>query len=193
MCTIWNYVKSASMIPSRPLTFRKGSRCLVEPLFESKFIWSYIHVRSTAGTLRPCAKHAYRQHDSDAQYFISWSDHRKISNKLEANCICSVSKNKSTPQNNLKNWCHIVCVMTNLTASIPPNSSLIRSDIILNVAAPSSSVWSVSAGHAGCPSLIPTSGTFLHWYLIVKTFVQPFSHFRWFKKSICQLLEKNLE
>ena len=148
-------------------------------------------MRSTAGSLRPCAKHAYRQHDSDAQYFISWIYHRKMSNKLGANCICSVSKNKSTPQ--IWRIDVILCVMTNLNDSIPPNSLLIRSDISLNIAGPSSSVRSVSAWLEVAPGLIPTSGTFLHGDLIMKTFVRPFFHFRWFKKGICRLLEKNMD
>ena len=45
--------------------------------------------------------------------------------------------------------------MTNLTDSIPPNSFLIRSDIILNVAGRSSSVRSVSAWHVVCPGFDP--------------------------------------
>ena len=39
-------------------------------------------------------------------------------------------------------------------------------------------------------SLISTSGTFFRGDLVIKTFLQPFSLFRWFKKSICQLLAK---
>ena len=41
-------------------------------------------------------------------------------------------------------------------------------------------------------SLIPTSGTFFHGDLVMKKFLRPFSLFRWFKKSSCQLLAKNV-
>ena len=40
------------------------------------------------------------------------------------------------------------------------------------------------------PSSIPTSGTFFRGDLVMKTFLRPFSPFRWFKKSSCQLLAK---
>ena len=40
------------------------------------------------------------------------------------------------------------------------------------------------------PSSIPTSGTFFRGNLVRKTFLRPFSLFRWFKKSSCQLLAK---
>ena len=39
-------------------------------------------------------------------------------------------------------------------------------------------------------SLIPTSGTFFRGDLVMKKFLRPFSLFRWFKKSSCQLLAK---
>ena len=38
------------------------------------------------------------------------------------------------------------------------------------------------------PSSIPTSGTFFRGGLVMKTFLRPFSLFRLFKKSSCQLL-----
>ena len=41
------------------------------------------------------------------------------------------------------------------------------------------------------PSTIPTSGTFFRGDLVMKKFLQPFSLFRWFKKSSCQLLVKD--
>ena len=39
-------------------------------------------------------------------------------------------------------------------------------------------------------SSIPMSGTFFCGDLVMKTFLWPFSLFRWFKKSSCQLLVK---
>ena len=39
-------------------------------------------------------------------------------------------------------------------------------------------------------SSIRTSGTFFHWDFVMKKFLLPFSLFRWFKKSSCQLLAK---
>ena len=47
-----------------------------------------------------------------------------------------------------------------------------------------------SLGMQVAPSLIPTSGTFFAGNLVMKTFLRPFSLFRWFKKSGCQLLAK---
>ena len=41
------------------------------------------------------------------------------------------------------------------------------------------------------PSLIPTSCTFFHGDLVMKTFLRPFSTFCRFKKSSCQLLAKD--
>ena len=43
-------------------------------------------------------------------------------------------------------------------------------------------------GIQAAPSSIPTSGTFFHGDLVMKKFLRPFSLFRWFKKSSCQLL-----
>ena len=43
-------------------------------------------------------------------------------------------------------------------------------------------------GVQAAPSSIPTSGTFFRGDLVMKTFLLPFSLFRWFKKSSCQLL-----
>ena len=40
------------------------------------------------------------------------------------------------------------------------------------------------------PSSIPTSGTFFRGDLVMETFLRPFSLFRWFRKSSCQLLAK---
>ena len=45
-----------------------------------------------------------------------------------------------------------------------------------------------SLGMQAAPSSIPTSGTFFLGDLVMKTFLRPFSLFRWFKKSRCQLL-----
>ena len=45
-------------------------------------------------------------------------------------------------------------------------------------------------GMKAAPSSIPTSGTFFRGDLAMKTFLRPFSLFRWFKKSSCQLLAK---
>ena len=47
-----------------------------------------------------------------------------------------------------------------------------------------------SLGMQAAPSSIPTSGTFFRGELVMKTFLRPFSLFRWFKKSSCQLLAK---
>ena len=47
-----------------------------------------------------------------------------------------------------------------------------------------------SLGMQAAPSLIPTSGTFFRGDLVMKTFLQPFSLFRWIKKSSCQILAK---
>ena len=47
-----------------------------------------------------------------------------------------------------------------------------------------------SFGMQMAPSSIPTSGTFFHGDLVMKTFLRPFSLFCWFKKSSCQLLAK---
>ena len=44
-------------------------------------------------------------------------------------------------------------------------------------------------GMQAAPSSVPTSGTFFHGDLVMKT-LRPFSFFRWFKKSSCQLLAK---
>ena len=41
-------------------------------------------------------------------------------------------------------------------------------------------------------SSIPTSGTFFRGDLVMKTFLRPFSLFRSFKKSSCQLLAKKI-
>ena len=56
---------------------------------------------------------------------------------------------------------------------------------VTNSAECGSSIRSVFAWHA-----IPTSGTFFHGDLVMKTFLRPFSLFRRFKKSSCQLLAK---
>ena len=53
-----------------------------------------------------------------------------------------------------------------------------------------SSIGSEFAWHEAAPSSIPTSGTFFRGDLVMKTFLRPFSLFRWFKKSSCQLLAK---
>ena len=45
-------------------------------------------------------------------------------------------------------------------------------------------------GTQAAPSSIPTSGIFFRGDLVMKTFLRPFSLFRWFKKSSCQLLAK---
>ena len=47
-----------------------------------------------------------------------------------------------------------------------------------------------SLGMQAAPSSIPTSGTFFRGDLVMKTFLRPFSLFRWFKKSSCQILAK---
>ena len=44
-----------------------------------------------------------------------------------------------------------------------------------------------SLGMQAAPSSIPT---FFHGDMVMKTFLWPFSLFRWFKKSSCQLLAK---
>ena len=49
-----------------------------------------------------------------------------------------------------------------------------------------------SLGMQAAPSSILTSGTFFCGDLVMKTFLQPFSFFRWFKMSSCQLLVKNV-
>ena len=46
-----------------------------------------------------------------------------------------------------------------------------------------------SLGMQAAQSSIPTSGTFFRGDLVMKTFLRPFSLFRWFKSS-CQLLAK---
>ena len=43
-------------------------------------------------------------------------------------------------------------------------------------------------GMQAAPSSIPTSGTFFRGDLVMKNFLRPFTLFRWFKKSTCQLL-----
>ena len=48
-----------------------------------------------------------------------------------------------------------------------------------------------SLGMQAAPSSIPTSGTFFRGDLVMKVFLRPFSLFRWFKKSSCQLLAKD--
>ena len=50
-----------------------------------------------------------------------------------------------------------------------------------------------SLGMQAAPSSIPMSGTFFCGDLVMKTFLWPFSLFRWFKKSSCQLLAKECE
>ena len=47
-----------------------------------------------------------------------------------------------------------------------------------------------SLGMRAALSSIPNSGTFFRGDLVMKTFLRPFSSFRWFKKSSCQLLAK---
>ena len=47
-----------------------------------------------------------------------------------------------------------------------------------------------SLGMQAAPSSIPTSGTFFRGDLVMKTFLRPFSLFRWFKKRRCQLLAR---
>ena len=47
-----------------------------------------------------------------------------------------------------------------------------------------------SLGMQAAPSSILTSGTFFRGDLVMKTFLRPFSLFRWFKKCSCQLLAK---
>ena len=47
-----------------------------------------------------------------------------------------------------------------------------------------------SLGMQAAPSSIPTSSTFFRGDLVMKAFLRPFSLFRWFKKSSCQLLAK---
>ena len=47
-----------------------------------------------------------------------------------------------------------------------------------------------SFGMQVAPSSNPMSGILFHGDLVMKTFLQPFSLFRWFKKSSCQLLAK---
>ena len=46
-------------------------------------------------------------------------------------------------------------------------------------------------GMQAAPSSIPTSGTFFRGDLVMKKILRPFSLFRWFKKSSCQLLAKD--
>ena len=55
---------------------------------------------------------------------------------------------------------------------------------LCNLAGRSSSIRSMQVA----PHSIPTSGTFFHGDLVMKTFLRLFSLFRWFKKSSCQLL-----
>ena len=64
--------------------------------------------------------------------------------------------------------------------------------LISFVNGPGTVAWSEasSLGMQVAPSSIPTSGTFFHGDLVMKTFLRPFSLFRWFKKSSCQLLAK---
>ena len=45
-------------------------------------------------------------------------------------------------------------------------------------------------GMQAAPSSIPMSSTFSLGDMVIKTFLWPFSLFRWFKKSSCQLLVK---
>ena len=45
-------------------------------------------------------------------------------------------------------------------------------------------------GMQAARSSIPTSGAFFREDLVMKKFLRPFSLFRWFKKSSCQLLAK---
>ena len=45
-------------------------------------------------------------------------------------------------------------------------------------------------GMQAAPSSIPMSGTFFRGDLVMKRFLRPFSLFRWFEKSSCQLLAK---
>ena len=48
-------------------------------------------------------------------------------------------------------------------------------------------------GMQAAPSSIPTFGEFFRGDLVMKKFLRPFSLFRWFKKSSCQLLAKECE
>ena len=58
------------------------------------------------------------------------------------------------------------------------------------VAGRGSSIRIVSAWHASGPEYDPHIRHILSWRLGHENILQPFSHFRWFKKSSCQLLAK---
>ena len=45
-------------------------------------------------------------------------------------------------------------------------------------------------GMQAAPNSFPTSGTFFRGDFVMKKILRPFSLFRWFKKSSCQLLAK---
>ena len=62
---------------------------------------------------------------------------------------------------------------------------------LMNQLADFNQIWEASSlGMQAAPCSIPTSGTFFRGDLVMKTFLRPFSLFRWFKKSSCQLLGK---
>ena len=77
-----------------------------------------------------------------------------------------------------------------LALSQPFIGSVVFQRIIKFLAGHGSLIGSMFAWHASSPYLIPMSGTFFCGDLGMKKFLQPFSLFRWFKKSSCQLLAK---
>ena len=83
---------------------------------------------------------------------------------------------RDAPRNSDKISCVYTCIHMSCITQVTPGA-VARSE-------------ASSLGMQAAPSSIPTSGTFFRGDLVMKTFLRPFSFFRWFKKSSCQLLAK---
>ena len=93
----------------------------------------------------------------------------------------------------LVSLCHLECMCSFFVGCLRGDLEFdCISSCIHSWSSPGAIAWSEasSLGMQAGPSSIPTSGTFFRGDLVMKTFLRPFSLFRWFKKSSCQLLAK---
>ena len=116
---------------------------------------------------------------------------------LPLSCLLSTKKASYRPWSFCLNYVtdseHLIWVYTkyiNLKNFIKIMIINSWTNLYIVIAGRGSSIGSVSAWPTSGPESIPTSGTFFLWDLVMKTFLRPFSLFRWFKKSSCQLLAK---
>ena len=84
-------------------------------------------------------------------------------------------------------WCTLLLVWSSLYTVVQPFFSGVLLCLCAEAFLQCGLIGSVFAWHA---SSIPTYSTFFRGDLVVKNFLRPFSLFRWFKKSSCQLLAK---